>query len=345
MEPAFSTFREPHAWLIRGLVEYGWPDVSLASGRVPSGVFGGFSLANFSSSSGRQGITLYIPAALPDGQQVEDDGVYEFVICLTRDNDGNQAFAVRCPEANYLQLFTIDPANPPYAAGFIHQGLTGYLPEFIRWRLSGGQVTWAQRAGLPTINGEPCSSPMAQFIGSRLQSRSSLDLGPSEGWWLNQSGATPMVAQNTFATLGQAAQDEIALGSMSGAGRNILIEAVSSPGRALLLFASFGIFEGVLCLLNALLTLGLYSGGMLANGFLHYLLGLVFSVVVGLMLMLGGAAALMGGRSYRQLKGGILPWVSMAYALVLPGCCMLGIPASLWAAYVWTRPQIASART
>ena len=155
MQPAFSTFREPHAWLIRGLVEYGWPDVSLASGRVPPGVFGGFSLANFSSSSGRQGITLYIPAALQDGRRVEEDGVYEFVVCLTRDNSGNRAFAVRCPEANYLQLFTFDDTNPLYAAGFIHQGLTGYLPEFIQWRLSGGQVSWAQRAGLCLLYTSP----------------------------------------------------------------------------------------------------------------------------------------------------------------------------------------------
>jgi hypothetical protein len=29
MEPAFLQFSEPYAWLIRGLIEYGWEDLSL----------------------------------------------------------------------------------------------------------------------------------------------------------------------------------------------------------------------------------------------------------------------------------------------------------------------------
>lgn len=339
MEPAFADFREPHAWLIRGLVEYGWPDVTRVGGRVPPGSFGGFSLASFSSTGGRAGITLNVPA-VADGQWFQDDGVYEFVARLTRDDSGRLAFAVRCAEANFLQLFVFEDSNPVYVAGFIHQALTGYVPDFVRWRQGGGEITWAQRAGLPEIPGEPCSTMLSQFVGARVSARQSLDTGPAEGWWLGGAGGGGGASMPVIAQLGQAAENELRAGGMNSASRAMIEQSVKGPAGALLFFGSAGVMQGGLWLLNILITLGLYGGGMLRRPLGDYLLSVIFSTGLGLVLLLGGAAAVAGGRRYMQLKGGVLPWVSMAYAVLLPGCCLFGLPTALWAAYVWRRPEV-----
>ena len=147
MSPAFAGFQEPHAWLIRGLVEYGWPDVTRVNGRVPPGVFGGFDLTRFSGSQGREGFSLCVPA-LADGDWLQEDGVYDFTVKMAHASSGQTVFTVRCPEANFLEEFPFDPANPQHVAGYIHQSLTTYVPDFVRWRQGGGEVTWAQRAGM-----------------------------------------------------------------------------------------------------------------------------------------------------------------------------------------------------
>jgi|GEM_PF-2012804 len=184
MPTAFGTFDEPHAWLIRGLVEYGWPDISRAGGHVPPGVFGGMDLSRVPETEGRDGVVLDIPAML-NGRRFDDDGTYHFQAQVIRSADSGQlAFAVRCPEANFIQEFAYDPANPTWAAGFIHQALTQYVPQFIQWRQQGGEVTWAQRQGIVEMDGEPCSGPMAGFVAESIRAGRTLDRGPAEGWWI-----------------------------------------------------------------------------------------------------------------------------------------------------------------
>ncbi|MEL6347601.1 MAG: hypothetical protein AAFV53_31125 [Myxococcota bacterium] len=342
MNPAFATFREPHAWLIRGLVEYGYPDVTPDGGRVPPGVFGGLDLSRFSSTSGRDGVTVIIPA-VADGDWVQEDGAYSFTVRLTRNDQGQLAFVVRSPDANYIQQFDFDPSQPTYAAGFIHQALQEYVPEFVRWRLQGNEVGWSQRDGLPEFPGEPCSTGLAQFIGGRIRTRQRFDAGPHEGWWI---GDAPAPKQMIYATVGRASEnirDED--GQMQAADRAQIIQTVSVPAGALTFLSSLGILQGVLWLLNVPLTLGLYAGGMLNRELTSYLLSLVFSSVLGLGLLIGGIVSVMGARRYRQLRGGIVPWVSMVYTAFAPSmCCLFGLPVSVWAAITWNRPAVVQAR-
>ncbi len=343
MQPAFANYREPHAWLIRGLVEYGWPDTTHLGGRVPPGVFGGLDLSRFAGTGGRAGVTLGVPA-IADGSWLQEDGVYEFVARLTRSAEGQLVFAVRCPEANYLEEFPFDEDNPLFSAGYIHQALQQYVPEFVRWRQQGGEVTWAQRAGMPELAGEPCSSMLTQFINERVTLRKPIDVGPAEGWWMDgETGAS--WGAGPLATVGRAAENTRGEAGLLELARRAAAEAaVARPGAGLIFLSSAGIFSGVLWLLNAPLTLGLIATDQLTRAPSRYLFSLIFSVVLGLSLILGGALAFAGARSYRRLRGKVLPMISILYAIASPMCCFVGMPIGIWALYVWSSADVRQIR-
>ncbi|MFT5682752.1 MAG: hypothetical protein ACI8RZ_003676 [Myxococcota bacterium] len=338
MDPAFAGFKEPHAWLIRGLVEYGWPDVTRASGRVAPGVFGGFDLTRFSGGHGREGFSLCVPA-IADEQWLKEDGVYDFGVKMTRSPSGQMVFAIRCPEANFFEEFTFEPANPLHIAGYIHQSLTTYVPEFIRWRRGGGEVTWAQRAGMPEVQGEPCSSLLSQFINERVLLRRSMDDGPAESWWMDSE--VEGWSGGAIASVGRAAENERGEdGELQEASRFLAESTVKSPGLALTAMATVGIINGMLWLGNIALTVFFMATDLLTGDPSRYVPSMAFSIVVGFGLLGGGALALAGARKYRRLEGGLLMWFSIAYVAASPMCCLLGGPFSMWAIYCWLRPEV-----
>jgi hypothetical protein len=338
MDPAFAGFKEPHAWLIRGLVEYGWPDVTRAGGRVAPGVFGGFDLTRFSVGHGREGFSLCVPA-IADDQWLKEDGVYDFHIKLTRSPGGELVFAVRCPEANFLEEFPFDGANPLHAAGYIHQSLTTYVPEFIRWRRGGGEVSWAQRAGMPQIQGEPCSPLLSQFINERVSLRRSMDVGPAESWWMDaEAGGW---TGGAIASVGRAAENERNDdGELQEASRHLAESTLKPPGIALAFLATVGLLNGLLWLGNVLLTIAFLATGQLTREPTSYVFAIAFSLIVGFSLLAGGALSIAGARRYRRLESGLLVWFSIAYVAASPMCCLLGIPVTAWAVYSWYRPEV-----
>jgi len=143
-----------------------------------------------------------------------------------------------------------------------------------------------------------------------------------------------------IASLGLAAENELRSGGLNNASQAMVEQSARGPGGALVFLGTLGVTQGALWLLNIALTLGLYGGGYLRRGALDYAFGLGFSLVFGLLLLAGGAVGMMGGRRYMQLKGGAMPVLAMVYAALVPGCCLLGLPVSLWAAYVWSRPEV-----
>jgi hypothetical protein len=182
---AFSTIDEPHAWLIRGLVEYGWPDVSLQRGNLPAGAPGGIQVARILQREGREGLALELLAAA-HGQPFAEDGIYSFTVQIIRKGAGF-AVVVRCPEANFFQEFDYDPHHPTWVAGWIHQAITGYVPQFVAWRRAGGELTWSQRMGIPTVEGEPCSPNLLRLIQDCLNAHRPLHRLAEENWWLDRT--------------------------------------------------------------------------------------------------------------------------------------------------------------
>ncbi len=373
MPVAFAQFDEPMAWLIRGLVEYGWTDSTRAGGYLPAGMFGGFNLLGLveGTDDGRSGLTLEIPAC-SGTRMCEDDGTYVFTVQLVH-AQGGMAFAVRCPDANYVQEFPHDPANPSWTAGFIHQALTEYIPQFVDWRLAGGEVPWAERRGMPGFAGEAVPFLLLHFLKDKVQSNQRMDHGPSQGWWLQGGGgppaprgpAVPGAARSMGAgspvltapqrptpgamggaaiTMGSGGGDPVYMSAQARAAVGVAgpqsdnrqaLARVSGPGNALLVTSGLGALQGFLWFINGISVVALYSDQIFALG---------FSMLMGMVLIPLGAAAGWGAWQYRQAKGGPFPWVAIAFAALTPGCCLGGIPVAVWAFRTWRDPMVKRAR-
>jgi len=341
---AFQSFNEPHAWLIRGLVEYGWRDITGGGGVVPPGAPGGFDVSRIPGSQGKDGLVLVLPAEA-DGQRVEE-GSYEIEVKITGRAPEIKVVA-RCAECNLLAEYPYDVQNPSWAAGYLHQGLVAHVAEFVRWRQQGGELTWTQRQGLPTIDGDGCSSGLIQFIQRRLRiAGSSFEQGPGEGWWLD-AAAAPFGA-GPVASVGKGAGDPVYI---SAAGRKALLgrdgesatvervaalDAVARPAGWIGIAIGFCIGLGVLWLLNGIVTLYSFGTGRM--------FALVFSVAFGVALVGGGFLARRGLQRYREVAPHWSVWFMLAYVGLTPLCCLFGLPLAGWGLWVWQKPEVRAGR-
>jgi hypothetical protein len=110
---------------------------------------------------------------------------------------------------------------------------------------------------------------------------------------------------------------------------------LSKPGIALMVMTGFSMGQGLLWMANALSILTTFQGNNLA---------LAFSLGMGFGLLITGALSLYGAALYRRWGGRVLPWYSMAYVALVPGCCLVGLPVAAWAAKTWLDPMVKSAR-
>ncbi len=100
--------------------------------------------------------------------------------------------------------------------------------------------------------------------------------------------------------------------------------------------AGLGMFQALLWFLNGLSVVAFYLEDSL--------FALFFSMLASVGLFVGGAVAMWGAWKYRKLEGGPLPLVAMAYAVVVPICCLGGVPVTVWAALTWRDPMVKRAR-
>jgi len=375
--PAFAQFDEPHAWLIRGLVEYGWADQTCTTAPPPQGATGSMDLSAFADSIGAAGVTLELPA-WADGEWCHEDGSYRFEVRLAALSSGETGFVVRCPDANYIQEFGYDRSNPTWAAGYIHQALTAYVPEFVRWRLGGGQLDWSTRAGIPDVEGETCSPKLAAFVSQTISRSQRLDRGPAEGWWLTGTPApgapiasagagrvSPRAAPGMPVIERGAAPEPVAATKWTGP----IATAGAGGGDPTYLSASARAKQstgplhgggeqqamartsapGMALLVTS--GLGLLQAGLwFANGvsvlvkYKDAMPALAVSVLLAGVLFLGALVSALGAWQYRQARGGFLPYVAIAYAALTPGCCLGGLPVAVWAMLRWRDPMVVQAR-
>jgi hypothetical protein len=325
MSQAFAHFDEPLAWLIRGLITYSYVDSSLNK-TPPPGSIGSFDLSFIPDSQARSGLMLRIPATA-GAQRCHEDDTYSFEIKLTQ-VDGNQGFSVRSEECNYLQEFAFDPDNPEYLAGYIYESLSTYVTEFVRWRLGGGELSWAQRQGVPDVDGEPCSASLATWVGQQLALRRAFDAT------LWSQAPTAVAAAATPAIVPMVTVGNFGLGAgATGAPADALLKG---PTRALSIMIALGGLAAVMALFNIALTLALFG------------VDRMFAVVTNMLLVImaggGGVVAWFGLREFRAMKGTVLPWVAIVYPALVPICCLGGIPISIWAGRCWTSPAVLARR-
>jgi len=353
--PAFAQFNEPFAWLIRGLVEYGWHDITLSNTTLPNMAAGGFDLSRFPDSNGREGVYLEV-AAVANGQECMEDGIYRFQVQLA-DSQGEEIFFVRCPEANFVQEFPWDPENPLHLAGYIHQAIQQYVPEFVEWRLAGGELSWTQREGIPKVPGIESSPSLSDFVHLRLTSHQFFHTGPEENWWVIpdlskqiHSGPDSDETPNSvvpIATIGKGGGEPVYLSKQAreaGPASPVQQEELASvqaqarvakPGWAMFSMLVVGGLQGMAFVMNALYTVMNYTDSIFA---------IALSSVMGLGLMGGSIVSMWGAQHYRTLHKGPMPWISMVYCAFSGVCCFVGLPIAVWAGMTWFDPVVKSAR-
>lgn len=345
MANAFLNFNEPHAWLIRGLVEYGWRDLTGRGTAVPPGAPGGFDVSPILGSQGRAGLRLVVlPVA--DGRRADETN-YEFEIKITGSMPNIKIIA-RSPDCNFLEEYPYEQQNPTYAAGYLHQAVVKHVLEFARWRLSGQDLTWAQRAGLPEIEGDPCSAELVRWLAGRLrQPGSSFESGPAEGWWLNLVPGQPG-AGAPIASAGKGGGDPVyisaagraELAAMGGANASVervaALDYVNGPAGWLRFVVWGGLAMGSLAFLNTLITVYFYgTTRMFAVG---------TSVALSAALVGGGILSQRGLQRYREVRPHWTIYVLWAYAALAAPCCVAGLPLAAWAVIVWLKPEVKAGR-
>ena len=125
------------------------------------------------------GLILKVPANA-DGRRCHEDDTYAFEVLLIHMGDASEALRCDVRPATTSRSSRLT-RKPRWAAGYIHQGLTEYVAEFVRWRLGGGELTWAQRQGVPEVDSEPCSASLSGWIGQQLSLRRNFDAYASGG--------------------------------------------------------------------------------------------------------------------------------------------------------------------
>ncbi len=344
MQPAMLTLNEPHAWLIRGLVEYGWKDITGRGGVVPPGAVGGFDVSRLPGSGGKDGLTL-VMAPEADGRRAEDPN-YEFEVKITGRAPDIKVVA-RCSDCNFLEEYPYDLKNPSHAAGYLHQGLTRHVPEFVRWRLSGGELTWSQRAGVPEVQGDPCSGDMIRFVQIRLRTpNTSFEQGPAEGWWLSGDykpwGSGPVAREGEGAgePVYISAEGRAELAEMGGAGASVervaALDYVDGVAGWLSIAIWFCMALGVLAFINSVVTLYFFGTGRIT--------ALAINVVLGAGVLGGGVLARQGLRRYREVREHWSVYFLLAYVALTPACCVVGFPLAGWGLYTWMRPEVRAGR-
>ena len=340
MPNAFLNLNEPHAWLIRGLVEYGWRDLTGRGGVVPPGAHGGFDVSPLPGSLGKDGITLIVPAER-DGRRAEE-GIYEFEVKVAG-SAPNIKVVARCAECNYLDEFPYDPQNPSFAAGYLTKGVLAHVSEFVGWRLSGGELTWSQRAGVPEVQGDPCTGELIRFVQMRLRKpNASFEQGPAEGWWMDAtqkawgSGPIASVGEGGGDPVYLSAEGRKELAELGGAAASVervaALDHVDRPGGWIGMLIGASMFLGVLALLNVVVTVYFYGSGRM--------FALLVNLAFGLGIVGGGVLAKKGIRRYREAREHWTVYFALAYAALVPVCCMIGLPLAGWGLWVWMKPEV-----
>ena len=102
MNPAFLHFSDPYAWLIRGMVEAEWQDLSLESYQVlPQKTGAGFDLKHLVQTGGRHGLRASIMAIDEQGSWFSNEQVYVFDIVFGHDNIGQPAYLVSSKDTGF----------------------------------------------------------------------------------------------------------------------------------------------------------------------------------------------------------------------------------------------------
>jgi hypothetical protein len=184
LQTAFASFTHPYAWLIRGLLEYGWQDLSVNPRNLPIRTGFGFDLNPLVQSGGKTGIKLVALARDSKGEWLQSDSTYVLHAKLGEDQWRRPAFLLRSIDLGRASFFLYSQENPIYAAGYLHQAVGEWVPEFVDLRSEGHQSSPESLQQLEDISSGACPQALAYFLSDRIAAKKSMDTAAAEGLWI-----------------------------------------------------------------------------------------------------------------------------------------------------------------
>jgi len=167
--PAIGAASCVHAWLLRGFVECGLPDVTLG-GTVPEG--GAVNAENIRLNRGVEGVLLCFPGFEPG-----EEWVYGVAVA-----GAASAVHVRCRDTLFSQSYAGLPIDA--IAARVLLDVRVHNEAFVRWRAGGGEVSVAESRTIGGARGIECSRDLGDFLERRYRQNLLLVEGPSQGWWI-----------------------------------------------------------------------------------------------------------------------------------------------------------------
>ena len=379
MQIAFANCNDPYAWIIRGLVQYGWEDISANSQQYPkSGL--GFDLTHIASPISHYGIRLLVLAKDTMGVWYRQDGAYQYEIRLVRDISQQFCLLIRSDEMAFSKLIPWTPNNPEYAGGYIHEAVQKQTPYFVERRKKGGGVSSIDIQEMLNHPLIPPPANLVQFVVSRLQMGRDFNQAIADGLWTTQRytppvytntqpdqaptipQTTPSIQQQNTAHLPPPQSQQRAQNwtIQEGLGRGNIIQQESIAGQEhssamviveksadwLYYIAIGGMFMGVLAVVNALFTAYMVHGNITVRGKDSlYTIVIAISFVIGFIGIIGGWASFYCNKYFRRISSQNLALVPIIFAGVYPLTIYIGLPIAIFAYIKWNDALVRKVRS
>ena len=368
---AFGNLADPYAWLVRGLIEYNWEDLTVTPQSYPQTKGRGIDVSPLVNPLTGFGLRMVTLALDRENQWYTVDGVYEFEARLVQDPKMGFCILVRSDEMAFSQLFVWNTDQPMFTVGQIHETVIRCTHDFVDKRKRGDGISTID---LQEMLNHPIIPPPRHFVDTilhRLNSGIDFNSAKQEGLWgpppapnvpterdqgnsalQNQQSVIPV--QNSHATQqpfpkpkwtiqagegrGQLVGDE-GLASQSLSSAMVLLE---TPTRWLNTTAFFAIFLGGLSLVNGMFTLYMTTSGNVVRGSQDglYLLVIIISVALGLFGVVGGFASYYSNHHLKTISKHPLRILPIAFALAYPPTWWIGIPTAIWTLYTLRKSQV-----
>lgn len=379
MSSAIAHFNEPYAWIVRGLLEKNWEDMSLSPNAFPMQSGFGFSVDNLLQTGGQFGLKLLLLARDSQGW-LDRDGTYEFFARHCVDHWNSHQILVYSKDTGFFQFIPFQASQEMWLGAQIHDALIQHLHQFIPQRREGHMVSNAQLSQIPDPRPILASADWVAFLDRRVRMRMDLNTARREGLILDpppQPTAPPDTVQfpdhspppNTAhyksisppnpnihiapppmnrgmgINLGMGVANQQAGHSFAGNTQTIAMEKLSKPALALRVVFFMGIAMGLIALGNAITTLIMINQGSIARGSSDYIFVIGGSLTVSFICIVGAVFSHFGLFHYREAKEHPLAYAPIVYACLLPFCNFMGcFIVGMWALWMWYRPEVKAAR-
>ena len=372
---AFAQLADPYAWMLRGLMEMGWEDISLSPETYPQIKGRGIDYARLLNPMSRFGLRLVTLALDEHNEWYRAAGSYEFEARLVNDAKLSYSILLRSDEMAFSQLFQWNAGNPMYVVEDIHRTIVQRTHEFIKrtkQRKDISSIDLQEMLNHPII---PPPPTFTEVMTIRCQRGLNLNTAIQEGLWIStapfkpkpeppQKLPTPSFSSNHGTSIptpqtAPSISPQPTFTIQAGQGRGQLLGqqglasqehssamVIVEPAVKWLTWTAYiGMVMGILAMVNSMFTLFMMSTGSVVRGSTDsvYLMVVILSAMFGLFGTVGGFLSQKQIPEFQALSKSTMRMFPVLFALCYPLSWFIGIPAGAFAIFLLRKPLVQSA--